>query len=260
MKMTTMKASFPLFVLALGACNLGKSMTEDEFCKEYGKRECAKVAGYCEFTASSCEPLRVTACQQMAAASKTGSRKFNADNADRCLDQVNKTYGTIPIMPPQLDALDRACSRVFSGAAKANEACTVDFDCDGDLVCDKGRCGAAKVVASGGGCANVGETCPKGEYCTNSTGLYQCTRKQAAGATCSDSQPCVETLRCTGTCTARAEVGATCASDDECASGYCTPYPAPGTPRKCSSGLSFAAGSTSCQAYMGTSPDGGTSD
>jgi hypothetical protein len=260
MKMTTIKASFPLFVLALGSCSLTKTMTEDEFCKEYAKRECAKVAGYCVFPASSCEPLRVTACQQMAAASKTGNRKFNADNAGTCLDQVDKTYGTIPIVALQLQALDRACSRVFSGAAKATEACSIDFDCDGALICDKGRCGAAKVVGSGGGCANVGETCPKGEYCSNASGLYTCTKKQAAGAACSDSQPCVETLRCTATCTARADIGATCASDDECTSGYCTLYPAAGQPRKCGPGLSFADGSPSCLAYTGASPDGGTSD
>jgi hypothetical protein len=260
MKMTIGKASFSLFVIAWGGCSLGKSMTEDQFCQEYAKRECGKVAGYCNFPASSCEPVRAAACQQMASASKTGNRKFNSDNADRCLDQVNKTYGGIPITPDKLEALDTACSRVFSGGAKANDACTIDFDCAGDLICDKGRCGARRVVAAGGGCANIGETCPKGQYCSNATGLYQCTAKLAAGATCSDSQPCVESLRCTGTCTARSEMGATCASDDECTSGYCTAYPAPGTPRKCGNGLSFAEGSASCTAYMGAGTDAGTSD
>jgi hypothetical protein len=257
-----LRTSFVLLATFTG-CGLGKSMTEDQFCQEYAKRECAKVAAYCSFSATSCEPLRLTACHQMADASKSATRQYNADSAGKCLDQVNATYGTLPITADKLQALDRACSRVFSGGAKAAAACTIDFDCEKDLICDKGHCGAAKVVGSGAGCANIGETCPKGQSCTNTGGLFMCTAKQAMGAACSATQPCVEELRCTGTCVARADNAAVCMDDDECKSGYCNAYVAPGSPRKCGLGLSFSDGSPSCAFYMGMTPSGsdaGTSD
>jgi hypothetical protein len=236
-------------------------MTEDQFCQEYAKRECAKVANYCSFAASSCEPSRLDNCKSMAAHSKTGARQFNADNADRCLKQVDTAYATLPIDATKLAALDAACGRVFSAGAKANEACTVDFDCDGDLICDKAHCGSRKIVAAGAGCANVGEVCPTGQYCSNASGLFNCTPKQAQGATCSDTQPCTEKLRCTGTCAARLAIGMLCNSDDECESLYCNPYAAAGA-RKCGAGLSFSDGSPSCLAFMGSAipaPDAGAS-
>jgi hypothetical protein len=238
-----------VILLAAAGCSQTSSMTEDQFCQEYAKRECAKVATYCSFTPSVCEPVRVTACKTMSASQVTATRKFNAGNTKRCLDQVDAAYASLPVTADRLNALDAACARVFVGTAKANESCTVDFDCDGDQICDKGRCGTKKVVAAGGGCANVGETCPAGEYCTNTSGLYTCTKRQASGATCSATQPCTETLRCNGTCSARAGNLTNCTSDDECMSGYCNPYPAPGTPKKCSVGLTFSDGSASCTAF-----------
>ncbi len=241
-----------IVIVSLAGCQLTKSMTEAEFCQEYGKRECAKVADICAFPAASCEPVRQAACQQMAAASKTGTRTFNPDNADRCLKQVDATYVNFPVDAARLATLDRTCARVFSGTVKANEACTIDYDCQGDLICDKGRCGVARKVASGGGCANIGETCPAGEYCNTAGGIPTCAKRQAAGATCSDTQPCVEDLRCTGTCGARLAIGMTCTADDECQSLYCNPYPAAGSPRKCGPGLSFSDGSPSCAAFMGS--------
>jgi hypothetical protein len=240
---------------AAGGCSLGSKMTEDEFCQDYSKRECAKVANYCSFSASSCEPSRLDNCKAMAAASKTGARQFNVDNADRCLKQLDTTYASLPIDATKLAALDAACARVFSGSAKANESCTVDFDCTGDLICDKARCGTRKVVAAGGGCANIGETCPTGQYCNmaNATSPYFCTSKQGQGAACSDAQPCTEKLRCTGTCGPRLAIGMICTSDDECESLYCNPY-APAGARKCGVGLSFSDGSPSCLAFMGSPP------
>lgn len=245
-----MKTKYCVILLAIAGCNSVSGMSEDEFCKEYAKRECAKVATFCSFMPSSCEPVRVTACKAMAAGSKTGARQFNPDNAQRCLDQVNTAYATLPIDAVRLSALDKACSRVFEGKAAAAEACTVDYDCTKDLVCDKGRCGTPRVVAAGGMCANFGESCPAGEYCGNASGFYMCARRPALGAACSASQPCVEDLRCTGTCAARLDIGATCASDDECKSSYCNVYVPAGSPRKCGPGLTFSDGSPSCQAFM----------
>jgi hypothetical protein len=245
-----MKTKSWVILFAVAGCNSLSGMSEDEFCKEYAKRECARVADLCSFMPSVCEPVRVTACRAMAASSKTGVRKFNPDNAQGCLDQVNTAYANVPIDAAHLAALDKACARVFEGNAAATEACTVDFDCTKNLVCDKGRCGTARVVGSGGGCANFGEVCPAGEYCSNATGFYLCTRRQAQGAACGAGQPCVEDLRCNGTCGPRLDSGATCAADDECKSAYCNAYPPAGSTRKCGAGLNFSEGSASCQAFM----------
>jgi hypothetical protein len=247
-------------IAALGAaagCTFGGSdMTEERFCQEYAHRECEKVATFCSFTAASCEPVRETACRERAAQSKTASRMFNAANVDACFAALTAAYQALPVTAAKLKTVDDACGRVFQGVTKAGESCTNDFDCAGKLVCDKGRCGTASVVGSGGGCANIGESCPKGEYCSMATGIYLCTPKQKRSMTCSQTQPCAEGLRCRDTCDLQYDIGMNCAVDDDCQSLYCNPAPA-GTVRTCGPGLTFSAGAYSCTPYMSNAPSRG---
>jgi hypothetical protein len=261
MRLTT---TLSFLCLTAAGCTLGvKDRTEDEFCQEYARRECAKVATLCTFAPASCEPVRTAACRQRSASSKTGARQYSAGAGDKCLDAVDKAYATVPIDATRLAELAAACERVFQGQAASREACTVDYDCAGELTCEQGRCATRKVVAANEGCANLGETCPRGQFCAREGLDPVCTKRQDSGAACSDARPCLEDFRCTGTCTAKLEAAATCAASDECKSGYCNEYPPAGSPRKCSVGLNFSEGSSSCQAFMGASlPDAGptTSD
>src|SRR4051812_34920727 len=242
----------------MSACGSGSSgMTEEKFCAEYADIECAKVATFCSFSAASCEPIRVNACREFAQRSKSGGRQFNPAKTDACLGELRHAYGLLPISATSLGQVDATCSRVFEGRAQMGETCAVAFDCHEGLICDKGRCGVEHTVAGGAGCANIGERCPKGEYCTNATGIYVCTRRLDPGATCSEAAPCIETYRCRSMCLPRLEVGTKCTSDDDCESGYCNPYVLPGTTRTCGPGLTFSNQAPSCLAYMSLVGDAG---
>jgi hypothetical protein len=242
-------------LLALAGCNKGDgSMTEEQFCQQYASIECSKVSAFCSFNPMSCEPVRVNACREFASRVKGVGHQFNPGNTDRCLKKLEEAYRSLPIGAVMLKAVDETCARVFEGTAKVTEACAADYDCAGGLICDKNHCGVEKVVASRSGCANIGERCPAGEFCTNDSGLFLCVKRLDLGATCSLSRPCAESLRCRTSCVPRLDTQGACSEDDDCLSGYCNRYV---TNRTCGLGLTFSPESPSCIAYMGA-PDGGT--
>jgi hypothetical protein len=240
-------------VVASIACSKDDEMGEEEFCPEYARTECATVGTWCaSSTPDACVSTRTAACQQRASAWKSASRPFNAGNARACIDKVKSVYGALPISPENLRALNETCSRVYQGVVPANGACTVDFDCQGGLICDKGvnLCGTKRVVAAGAGCANVGEVCPAGQTCKPSGQLKLCQARATAGMACSAADPCLESLRCTAAsmCEARLAASSACTSDDDCASGYCDTFAG-----VCATFLIFAPDSASCRSYFGTS-------
>ena len=247
------------FLFALGAiagCSKAPGMTEDQFCQEYARIECGKVATFCGFSAAACEPIRVNACREMSGRLKTGAHQFNPANTDPCLKALETAYAAPFIVAAMLKTVDDTCARVFAGTAKATDSCAVDFDCTAGLICDKGRCGTERVVASMGGCANIGERCPAAEFCSNDNPsmIFLCARRVDQGGACALSHPCAPGLRCRSTCLVRLDNGGECSEDDDCTSGYCTRYV---VKRTCSLGLTFSPESASCVAYMGA-PDSGT--
>jgi hypothetical protein len=228
--------------------------TEEQFCQEYARIECSKIAPFCSFNPDNCEPARVNACRVAAAQLKGVGHQYNAANTDACLKKLGDAYMIPLITATMMKGVADTCARVFEGTAKVTEACVADYDCSGGLICDKGHCGVEKIVSSGGLCANPGERCPKGEYCTSATGVFICTKRAAAGVACALSVPCEETLRCeSAVCVPRLDTQGACTQDDDCISGYCNLY-IPN--RTCGVGLTFSVGSPSCIAYMGN-PDGG---
>jgi hypothetical protein len=236
------------------------AMTVDQFCQQYAQRECAAVAPLCGYTTASCEPTRTKDCQTRIMILQTatgGMRPFRSANAPACLDKVTAAYAKLPITGAVGHDLQQTCARVFQGTGKSLDPCASDLDCDGTLICDKGRCAAKAQVAAGALCANPGETCVAGESCKTAPGggVLQCSPRRAAGEACSTADPCVEALRCVGTCVDRVVAGTPCAQDDDCASDYCSPYT-----QKCSAGQSFAEGSDSCAAYTGALPADGATD
>src|SRR5256885_15685353 len=119
--MLTMRHWLATFVVAsstlAGACKLTPSMSEDQFCQEFAKRECTQVAALCSFTPETCEPTRLATCRANAAASKTGNRQYNEGATTACLDQVKTAYAILPITAKALAQIDDKCGRVFSGSA-----------------------------------------------------------------------------------------------------------------------------------------------
>ncbi len=243
--------------LLLVGCHFGDSpLTEEEFCQQYARRECDRVAMFCATTGDACQRVRAQACRDVSARSKTNGRQYTPANTDRCLEKVTDTYRSLPISSTNLTLLADVCGRVFQGIKRAGDDCVADPECTGNLICDKGRCGVPKVVSSLGGCANIGEECPRGEYCALSRALYMCVRRQDKGAACSVDVPCIEKFQCSGgACMDLLNDGTDCTVDTQCSSGYCNPYGS----RRCAAGLSFSPDSPSCLAYMGalTSQDAG---
>jgi hypothetical protein len=233
----------------------GGPQNEGEFCVEYAKAECEKLPPICGFPApTDCQAARKQACSSFVALVKGGGqRAFRPDNVDECIDKVKTTYAKPLITSDDLNALDKVCARIFAGHAKANEACSIDQDCDGQLICDKTRCGPLRIVAAGANCGNPGEVCSKGEFCRPDVGFSVCAKQQDKGMTCNVSQPCMPQYRCAegGSCVDGMPLMAPCSTDGDCASGYCDPYPLTGMPRTCAPGLSFAFNTPSCQVYFG---------
>jgi hypothetical protein len=242
----------------LGACQAAPgAMNEEEFCVEYARRECAKVALACGFERpTTCEEVRKTACRAWVQRTKSEVRGFRPENVEACLKKVSDTYGEPLIKAEHWKALADVCQRVFQGSRRALEPCAADGECAAGLVCDKRRCAPRRDVGPGAPCANPGDTCPRTEYCKQADEIvWMCTRKLEKGRPCGVAEPCAEALRCRGTCTDRLPVSAPCAQDDDCETGYCFPYRG-----VCAAGLNFALGSPSCDAYegkAGPAPDAG---
>lgn len=233
-----------------GCSGNDRPMTRAEFCQNYSERECSNVAPACLVPEADCLAARQAACADRAQIEESAQRSFDPANADACLSRVSAVFGVLnhnlAIEAEDYRSIDTACARVFHGNAAANEACGVDADCSGTLVCDKGRCGTWRQVDPGAGCANIGEYCPQGYYCGGASGVWMCTARSGLGAVCSPEVSCVENLRCdNGICADRLAIGLACQADGECASAFCEPFA-----MKCGTGVRFAEESSACKAYQ----------
>jgi hypothetical protein len=202
---------------------------------------------------TTCEPVRVEACRDFVIQAK-GDRTFRPENVEGCLKQVDETFKKALIKAEDMVALRAKCSRVYEGRAKANEVCAIDQDCQSPLICDKGHCGPLRTVSAGANCANPGEICQSTEYCRPTSGLLVCTKRPGKDAACSEAEPCGPGLRCQNVCIEKLANGTACSRDEECAEGFCHPFPPPGTPNICAGGLSFAQFTPVCDAYFPKAP------
>jgi hypothetical protein len=208
------------------------------------------------------------------AATAGGTRSYTADNAQACIDAVNKIYTVGKVLLSDLignGSMGDTCERVFQGTSDKNKSCTSDYDCTNSRICSPTAPGSSSRVcadktdaALGDFCANPGSVCAAGSYCAVPTMVgvaAQCTAKAQTGQPCSATIPCVETLRCSaGTCVARVTAGA-CTTNDDCSptAGYCDPNAG----NICTVGLTFATGAADCKAYTTSitpMPDAGTAD
>jgi hypothetical protein len=247
------RAGVIALALVWNGCDSKKEVSEDEFCNTVAKRECVAVVLPCQKTdVAPCMTVRVTECKKFAADAKGGKRAFHPEGADACFNAVSQTYAKTLIKTEDFESLDRTCSQVFAGTAKANDACAADLDCQPGLICDRNFCAARRAISAGGNCGNPGEICPDTEYCRQGAALFTCVKRPEKGAACSALEPCLPTMRCeAGICVEKLPNDATCQSHEQCQSGYCDPYPLANMPSTCALGLSFARFSPSCDAYFG---------
>jgi len=240
-----------LVALVVTSCNRDdRPMTRAEFCQNRSERECSSVAPACLVAEADCQATRQAWCAAWGQGEEDAQRPFDPANADACLSRVSAVFGllkqNLAIDASNFRSIDTACERVFHGNAKANDICSVDADCSGTLICDKGRCGSLRRVDPGAGCANIGETCPLGYYCGGASGVLMCIVRSGFGSGCGAGTICLEDLRCaSGFCTGRVSIGLACQDDGDCASGFCEPFAS-----KCGTDVRFADGTPACLAYQ----------
>lgn len=248
-------ACMGLFVAA--ACGGGdgapadKFSTPEKFCTEVAKEEC-QIAAKCVVPVADCQTARKASCMTATMAATVAPRQYRPSHAQPCIDKTRSVYAKTLITPTDLVDLNEVCSRVIQGEMKVNEDCKVDYDCEKALICDKLHCATRVVKKATEQCANFGEVCAAGVYCTMAGGAaYQCAAKKMMNETCDAATPCLEALRCgAGTCQARVGVGEACTSNGDCVkeAPFCDPY----IGKKCDMGLSFSPGGAACAAYGGT--------
>ena len=244
------RSSVFLGTVVLAACGGQPGpLTQTEYCNQYAQDVCAGVSPACLITLDSCMAGRLAECTMEA--SQNATRDFIPSNAETCLNKVNVAYGklkqgNLALSSSDLQAMKQACGKVYRGTGSLNGRCYVDADCLDDLICDKGYCGNASVVGPGAGCANIGEVCPGGSFCSAATGVWVCSSKVGLGGVCA-SAPCLENLRCAGgICTVQLGIGEACSADQDCVTGFCEPYAG-----LCAQDVRFANGSAACRAMGG---------
>jgi hypothetical protein len=247
-----------LTMVALVGCDSQQDdpLTQTEYCTEYAQYVCEGIETACLIPELNCTTARLAECTSQAQAQVSAGRVFLPSNADIYLSKVSTNYsklnqGSVALGVSDYKAMLQARDKVYRGKAIAYEPCPngADADCIDGLVCDKDYCGTAKMVSQGGaGCANIGEYCSQGYYCSNASGAYFCANKVGLGGACSAAVPCLENLRCSdGVCTVQAEIGIACSVDQDCSSGFCHPYAG-----KCAKDIRFADGSAACLAMSGS--------
>jgi hypothetical protein len=229
-----------------------KPLTEFDFCTQKAAAEC-QVASTCVVTMDACRTQREKVCMDFVSATEVAPRVFVPGNVSACISKANSVYKQPVIKPSDMDALTDVCNYVFQGAVADLAACTTKYDCKNSKdICDKGHCAAQMSVGANLQCANFGAVCGSAQFCKTIGAAMMCTDKGKQGAVCDAADPCLDAgFTCKGgTCVAQAGQGESCTSNADCSSTvpYCNPYAS----NKCSPGLTFSAGATSCNDYGGT--------
>ena len=205
----------------------------------------ADVTTYCGARAQAeCNPDVVTRCGAKDAGSCVSRRSqacladvpqgttYQALRAPECVQTVKEAYAGGVLSADKLQAVAKACERVFSGPGAVRSPCSSDRDCaskDG-LAClmapgeTSGKCLKPNPVSPGAACAGEADLCAPDYFCEDKS--KQCVVRNVEGASCQIGvTPCQQGLRCTGGFTARcvalAPAGNPCSAGDECADGIC---------------------------------------
>jgi hypothetical protein len=238
-------------LLALLACS-GDDESEKypdatSFCAAKANEECTAQAALCGATVDACKTQLTNACTTEASAAG-GGRVYTASKAEACITKTHDLFNQKTFTSDQEKDWNDVCERVFAGSKAANAPCANAYECQGDMVCDKGVCANEVVKKIGEGCSNAGETCEKGAYCGEQGQLKFCLAKNAENDICNDQAPCKEDLRCAGTCKPRMDIGQPCDFDSDCKEATTPPY-CDTTTKKCAA--KYTAGTQSCKQLGG---------
>jgi hypothetical protein len=231
------------------------------FCSAVAKAECQDNA-VCAIDQTQCETYRTSVCQQDAASAQASGRTYNSDNAKACIDALNGAFGNgaSKVTYQQLygsGSITDKCERVFVGNAGNGGACQTNYDCtDSSEICAPvpgmtgSQCAKPTQKNLGDACADPGDQCADGSYCsTQGGGIPKCVASAADGAPCPSGVQCVSSDFCNGgICAAKSGPGGPCTQDSDCNSQapYCDPYAG----HICTIGLTFATGAPDCKGYF----------
>lgn len=235
-------------VVALVACSSseeGPAFPDvASFCAAYGDALCQGVAAGCGTTADNCKTKAVAQCNGNAS-----GKAYNASGAQDCIDKTKNLFSQKTFTADQEKDQQNACGRTFGGSVAKNGACQSNFDCQGQMVCDKGLCADKTDKKLGDACNNPGDICEKGSYCGEQGAVKFCLAKKSQGELCLPGVPCKEDLYCVSTCQPKKGPGQVCGADDECqaatTSPYCDPVQAKCLPK-------YGLGTESCKQIGGS--------
>lgn len=242
------------------------------FCAAVAKAECQESTN-CGVDESQCETWRATQCNGgtiivKLAPTDTLSRQYTSGKAKACIDALNGAFGggNDKITYDDLfksGGLVDTCEAVFQGNVGNGSGCTTNYDCtQSGEVCasvpgQQAACATPTMKAQGSACADPGDTCSDGNYCSNASGSPKCVASETTGGPCKANDECVSADHCvSGACAQKEVAGGPCTSNDDCDSTapFCDP-----DVDKCAVGLGFLNGSFDCNGFLlgQNLPDGG---
>lgn len=235
----------------------------DHFCAAVAKAECQESTN-CGTDESSCETYRTKVCTEGTIIvplqpSDTLSRAYTSGNVQKCIDALNNAFGNNNVQIKYDDlfksgGLVDTCEAVFQGNVGNGSGCTTDYDCTqmGEVCASvpgqTPACATPTTKQLGSACADPGDTCASGNYCSNASGSPKCVASETNGGPCKSNDECVSGLHCvSGACSALAMSGEACASNSDCdpTAPFCDP-----DVNKCAVGLGFLNGSFDCNGFL----------
>jgi len=244
----------------------------DHFCAAVAKAECQESTN-CGVDETQCETYRTRVCTQGTVIvpltpTDTLSRTYTTGNAKSCIDALNGAFGNNNVQIKYADlfktgGLVDTCEGVFVGNVGNGSGCTTNYDCtmSGEVCASvpgqQAACATPTTKQVGSACADPGDTCATGNYCSNASGSDKCVAAGTEGGPCKANNQCVAADHCvSGACAALALSGGACATNDDCdpSAPFCDP-----DVDKCAVGLGFLNGSFDCNGFLlgQNLPDGG---
>lgn len=251
-----------LCLLPLAACSAEKEgpkappdplATDTGFCAEWAKAACNDtVVENCSGGLTDTDAC--IAAQNNFCMNAIPTGRYVSADAEACIDAVRDAYSDAQLTAEEAQTvlrLKNECAAVVSGSGQEGANCVSDLDCDtrSGFECieqtdGSGACYAPSVQGGGYSCNEPQQVCEAGFYCDVAADV--CRKRLDESQACSETELCLESLRCdAATCQPKTAIAQPCTSDEDCASGLC----ARGTSAdgKCAAKIILSAAEPTCQ-------------